>query len=185
MQGRVPQWLIIPAVLLLWLVISHPPQPEQPSPPYPHAEIIDRAADEFGVEAELVAAVIENESAFNKQRVSAEGAVGLMQVLPSTAEEAAAEMNMDEYTPERLFEPEMNIRLGTWYLSNLMKEFTGDTVAALAAYNAGPARVESWQNLPRWKEKEGIDRIPLMETRSYVMLVLTEYDRLKVAAAGR
>ena len=175
--------LIIMALLLFVIVVFHPPlppsEPEKETSPYPYCDHIEDNGKRFGLEPALIAAVIENESAFDKDRVSPEGAVGLMQILPSTAEQGAEEIGMNDFSKEQLFQPCVNITIGTWYLTQLLKQFSDDKVAALAAYNAGPARVKTWKNTSRWQQEEGIHRIPLMETRSYVKLVIEDLYKFR------
>lgn len=148
-------------------------------PPYPYAELIHREARRFGLDPALVAAVIDNESGFDPERRSPDGAVGLMQVMPATAALAAGELGDVDATADGLRDPATNVRVGCWYLARLQRRYGGDLVAALAAYNAGPERVDAWRSLPRWRERSGVDRIPVQETRSYVLLVLREYERYR------
>lgn len=107
--------------------------------------IIIQAAKRFGVDRDLIKAVIKAESDFNHKAVSRKGAQGLMQLMPGTADE------MDVDNP---FNAEENIFGGTRYLSLLLKRFKGDTSLALAAYNAGPEAVESNKRIPRIPETQ-------------------------------
>ena len=91
-------------------------------------------------------ALIRQESAFNPKAVSVANAHGLMQLLPSTARRMARGMNLPRPSTEGLHEPEVNIRLGMRYFSDLMKQFDGQTEKVLASYNAGEHRVESWMS---------------------------------------
>ncbi|MFO8060293.1 MAG: lytic transglycosylase domain-containing protein [Bacillota bacterium] len=169
--------LILAVVAATLLIVNLPRRESPPAPLYQYSDLIERWAGEYRVDPHLVAAVIENESAFDPQRLSPEGAVGLMQILPSTAEISAAAVGMSDFTADRLWDPSVNIRLGTHYLATLLEDFADDNVASLAAYNAGPGQVQKWQQTERWQRRSGVDRIPLMETRSYVLLVLEDYER--------
>ncbi|MEM1206282.1 MAG: lytic transglycosylase domain-containing protein [Acidobacteriota bacterium] len=120
----------------------------------PYGNSIRRVAEKHGLDGLLLAAVIEAESSFNPQATSSRGAVGLMQVLPSTAGES----------PERLYEPELNLEHGAQYLKGLLERFGGDLELALAAYNAGPSNVIRYDGIP-----------PFRETRRYVEKVLDLY----------
>ncbi|MDA8016162.1 MAG: lytic transglycosylase domain-containing protein [Thermoanaerobaculia bacterium] len=122
----------------------------------PFGDMIRRASSRYGVDSLLLAAVIEIESSFDPQAVSRRGAVGLMQVLPTTAGLAA----------EVLTEPAANIDRGAEYLQLLLKRFDGDLELALAAYNAGPTNVRRYGGVP-----------PFAETQTYVEKVLRLYVR--------
>lgn len=133
---------------------------------------VSAASEEFGVPVYLIYAVMKTESGFRKGAVSRKGAVGLMQVLPSTYEEIKAELGMVD---GNLADPSVNIRAGTYYLSKLYKIFS-DWRIALAAYNAGPGTVLKWLEA----DPELAD-IPYPETKRYVVLVnraYQEYTRL-------
>ncbi|MHB1342398.1 MAG: lytic transglycosylase domain-containing protein [Coriobacteriia bacterium] len=135
---------------------------------------IAEAASANDVDPYLVAAVINAESGFDASQVSDAGAVGLMQLLPSTAVEVAAEAAMNrEVDPETLRDPELNITLGTRHLSDLLTRYD-DTETALAAYNAGEGNVD------RWMSEQGGTTLTVAgfsETRAYVERVLSERDR--------
>ena len=121
----------------------------------PFGDTIRRTAQDHGVDALLVAAIIEAESSFDPCAISSRGAVGLMQVMPATA---------GSKTLETLTEPELNISLGTGYLRHLLDLYGGDLELALAAYNAGPANVRRYGGVP-----------PFRETQRYVERVLGIY----------
>jgi len=106
-----------------------------------------------------VAAIVEAESGFNPGRVSPRGAVGLMQVLPSTAGGLGAAGDKD------LHDPRVNLDVGSRYLGRLIEDYSGDLELVLAAYNAGPGAVERYRGVP-----------PYPETQEYVRRVLTLYD---------
>jgi len=98
----------------------------------------------------------------------------LMQVLPSTASQIVQRIKVRPYSESLLFDPEMNLRLGTWYLSGLLEEFGGKETSALAAYNAGPHVVRQWMaKIPAAREDEFVENIPYAETRNYVIRVLS------------
>lgn len=118
--------------------------------------IIQQASDQFGIDPHLIRAVIKAESGFDHQAVSSKGAQGLMQLMPGTAGD------MEVANP---FDPEENIFGGTRYLSLLLKRFNNDKVLALAAYNAGPDAVESYNGVP-----------PFPETREFVRRVMRYYE---------
>jgi len=120
-----------------------------------------------------VAAVIYAESRFDAGARSSHGAVGLMQVLPETAGQIARETGGVAFVPEDLADPEVNVRYGTYYLRTVLDQFTGDTVAAIAAYNAGAGVVQEWVDEAHAAGHDlRIPDIPFPETRAYVRSVL-------------
>jgi len=135
---------------------------------------INQYARKGNLDPALLSAVILEESRFNPQAISPAGARGLMQVLPSTASQIVQRMKVDGYSEPLLFDPEMNLRLGSWYLSSLLEEFKGKEILALAAYNAGPHVVREWlAKKPAAPEDEFVENIPYAETRNYVIRVLS------------
>ena len=121
----------------------------------PYGESIRRAAERHGIDGLLLASMVEVESAFNPQAVSYRGAVGLMQLMPTTA---------TSLTAEELLDPELNVDRGARYLRRLLKRYDGDLELALAAYNAGPGNVRRYGGIP-----------PFQETQNYVQKVLSLY----------
>jgi soluble lytic murein transglycosylase len=134
--------------------------------PLRHEDVIRQQSDEKGVDAALIAAVIYSESKFSDQTSSA-GARGLMQITPEAANEIERLSGGTSFKIDDLSDPEINIRYGTFLLRELLDRFGGDEVAALAAYNAGPANAEEWGG----GELE-VGGIPFPETRAYVEEVL-------------
>lgn len=139
--------------------------------PLRYEAAIADAARENGVDPYLVAAVINAESGFRPHLVSQAGAVGLMQLLPSTAEEVARDAGLDPRSLD-LRDPETNIALGTRHLADLLRRYD-DTATALAAYNAGAGAVG------RWMAEEGTETLSKArypETAAYVERVLEERE---------
>jgi soluble lytic murein transglycosylase len=100
--------------------------------------------DSYSLDLYLVAAVIRSESRFDPHALSHAGAIGLMQIIPSTGEWIAAQIGEEGFTVEDLSDPGINIRFGSWYLRYLLDRF-GDMNVVLAAYNAGPSNAIHWQ----------------------------------------
>ncbi|WP_297966064.1 lytic transglycosylase domain-containing protein [uncultured Anaerovibrio sp.] len=141
--------------------------------PYHYRSIVQVCSAENNVNEFLVAAVIKSESNFKNNAVSTPGAIGLMQLMPDTAQWIAAEMKDGSYTVERLEAPEMNIYYGSWYLARLLRDFHGNKILALAAYNAGHGNVEEWMETYGWDYNfDDISAIPFRETEMYVKGVL-------------
>ena len=136
--------------------------------PVKYKEEILSASQEFSVKKELIASVINVESNFNANALSNAGAVGLMQIMPSTAKWLCGKLNED-YDEEKLIEPKYNIRLGTYYLKYLSERFS-DLKTALASYNAGPTLVSNWL-LEYSEDGVTLDEIPYSETMQYVKKV--------------
>jgi soluble lytic murein transglycosylase len=134
--------------------------------PLRHEDIIRQQAREKDVDAALIAAVIYAESKFD-DRTSSAGARGLMQITPQAAHDIERHSGGTTFELGDLADPEINIRYGTFLLRELLDRYDGDTVAALAAYNAGPTNAERWGG-----SELSIDGIPFPETRAYVEDVL-------------
>jgi soluble lytic murein transglycosylase len=136
-----------------------------------------RAAEQAGIHPHLLLAVAHTESHFDPEAFSPWEARGLMQFIPSTGAAVARAAGIEGFEPEDLYDPGVALRLGARHLRELLDRFGGDTVAAVAAYNAGAAAVEGW------RERCGsvdwdvfVESIPYRETRQYVKKVLTALD---------
>jgi soluble lytic murein transglycosylase len=140
--------------------------------PFPHREVIERESRRRGLDPFMVAGLIRQESMFNPVAVSPAGAVGLMQLMPATAAQLARGAGVSGYSQARLREPELNVRLGTIFLADLMRQHEGRAMDAFAAYNAGPARLNAWRRYPERADPELFaERIPFAETRDYVKIL--------------
>ncbi|MBS3873313.1 MAG: lytic transglycosylase domain-containing protein [Dethiobacter sp.] len=158
--------MVVMAVLIapsLWRIIY----------PWPYRDIVLRYAELHGLDPFLVAAVIRVESSFRSKAVSPKGARGLMQIIPTTGQWIASQVEVPDYSEDRLDNPETNIMMGTWYLRNLKEQFDGNLVVALAAYNGGRGNVKNWLKEGVWSgQVADIASIPFSETRHYVWRVL-------------
>jgi soluble lytic murein transglycosylase len=134
--------------------------------PLRYETIVRAHARNYRLDPALLAAVIETESKFDAKARSAAGAVGLMQLLPDTAQGIAERTGGAHFVPSDLLDPEINIRYGCWYLRHLLDKY-GDERTALAAYHAGQANVDRWR-------RQGLG-IQFAQTRYYVKKV----ERLK------
>jgi soluble lytic murein transglycosylase len=129
-----------------------------------------------GVDPFLVAAIIREESQYDWRAVSRVGAIGLMQIMPATANAVAQRHRLPGVAREDLFDQETNIQIGVRYVEQLLAQFSGNVVQTIAAYNAGPIVVESWATAYRGRsEDEFVELIPYQETRQYVKRVLRSY----------
>ena len=148
--------------------------------PLEYDYIVREYARVNGVRPSLVAAVVLAESKFKDNASSHRGASGLMQIMPETGEWIAEETGMIGFRPEMLNDVSTNLRMGTWYLAYLLREYDGNTVLALAAYNAGRGHVDEWMKEYGWdKNFSEIDSIPFSETREYVKVVMQNEEKYK------
>ncbi|MCM2277775.1 MAG: lytic transglycosylase domain-containing protein [Oligoflexia bacterium] len=137
---------------------------------YPRREVNTGAIQAAGLDELLVLSLIRQESAFNENARSRAGARGLMQIMPATAR------RIERIPARKLFEPDHNVRIGSKYFSALLQRYEGDTELALAAYNAGPLRVDQWlKRYPIENRLLFLDLIPFKETREYVSSIGRNY----------
>ena len=141
--------------------------------PLRHEDIIRQQAAEKGVPADLIAAVIYEESKFEDQTSSA-GARGLMQITPDTADTIENLSGGETFVYEDLADPDLNIRYGTFYLAYLLDKYDGDVIAALAAYNAGEGNADDWGGA-----NMKLSDIEFGETSDYVRDVLERRDQYR------
>jgi soluble lytic murein transglycosylase-like protein len=121
---------------------------EVPNPDQPYADLIQEAAEQYDLDAALIRAVMEIESAFDPLAVSPVGAMGLMQIMPALARDMGV---------KNPFDPRENVMAGAKYLSRLLEAHRGNVALTLASYNAGPGNVRRYKGIP-----------PFAETRNYV-----------------
>ncbi|HOG28155.1 MAG TPA: transglycosylase SLT domain-containing protein [Vicinamibacterales bacterium] len=152
--------------------------------PLDHWALLRRYAGLHKLDPYLVAALVAQESTFERDIVSPAKAIGLMQVLPTTGRQWAARLGIRGFSRQKLTVPEVNVRIGTAYLASLVARF-GSEHLALAAYNAGESRVARWlRERPGLPQDEFIDDIPFPETQNYVRRILgTAVDYRKLYAA--
>lgn len=138
--------------------------------PIKQTDVIEKHARTYGVEPNLIAAIVKTESDFVPDAQSAVGARGLMQLMPDTAKWAAEQLKLD-YSPDKLDDPDYNIKLGTFYISYLIQRYQNKDLA-IAAYNTGFSNVDKWlkEGTISW-ERESLKAIPFSETRDYVIKV--------------
>ncbi len=146
--------------------------------PLHYKEDVYEAAERYDLDPYLIFSIIRVESKFNPEAVSSRGALGLMQVMPTTGAWAATNVSQQPFYPGDLKDPNTNIHIGSWYLDYLITEFDGNKVAALASYNAGQGNVRKWINGSQWDGSlETVEDIPFSETKQYVEKVLLTYQR--------
>jgi len=145
--------------------------------PIKYEDNIFKYSERYNVDPCLVVAVIKAESNFDGNAVSHRGAYGLMQIMPDTAIWIADNMKLSDYKVEKLYDNEINIAMGCWYINNLNTEFNGDINLVLAAYNGGRGNVQKWLNDKQYSEDgKTLHNIPFGETDKYVKKVKTNYN---------
>jgi len=153
--------------------------------PRPFAAAVAELEARYALPSGLLYAVMRQESAFRPEVRSPVGAVGLMQLMPKTAERVADELGW-KHEPERLEQAPYNLELGAFYLSKLLNTFQRRVVLALAAYNAGPHAVARWLEGGRNLDADlWVARIPYRETRNYVQTVTANWARYQYLADGK
>lgn len=152
--------------------------------PRPYAATVERLEQRYELPPGLVYSVMRQESAFRPEARSQVGAVGLMQLMPNTAERAARELSL-EHASERLTQAEYNLELGAYYLGKLLGSLDQRAVLAVSSYNAGPHAVFSWlEGRKRLPLDLWAARIPYQETRNYVARVMSNWARYRYLAGG-
>lgn len=136
--------------------------------------------DGIKIEPELVYSVMREESGYRPQVVSVSGARGLLQLMPETAERVARDAQLEAFSVDDLFEPRINIQLGSDYLSSLLRRFDGRESAAIGGYNAGPHVVARWVSDTPGEDDVWVEDIPYDQTRAYVKRVLRSLHAYRV-----
>lgn len=141
--------------------------------PTTYSEYVEKYSKEYNLETSLVYSVIRTESHFLPDAVSPKNAMGLMQITEQTGRWGAEEIGIKNFTIERLFEPQINIQIGCWYLNKLTIQFQEPVETALAAYNAGSGNVSKWLKDERYSDDSvSLKDIPYGETKKYVKKIL-------------
>jgi soluble lytic murein transglycosylase len=141
--------------------------------PLPYRSELMEDAQRVGLDPYLVAGLIRQESEFNPEAVSRANAYGLTQVRAVTGKQFAARAGVSRYTTRALFQPAVNLKIGTQILRSMLDHNGGKLEETLAAYNAGPARAAEWIGWNHYREPaEFVETIPFTETRDYVQAVI-------------
>jgi soluble lytic murein transglycosylase len=152
--------------------------------PLDYWDLIHRQARAANLDPYLTAALVAQESTFQADVRSAANAWGLMQILPATGRRYASSLGLGRFTTSRLTDPNVNVRIGTAYFADLMRQF-GDPAFALAAYNAGENRIERWlAERPGVPRDEFIDDIPFPETQNYVKRIIGTAEDYRILYGG-
>ncbi len=155
--------------------------------PLPYRTALESNSRTRGLDPYIVAALVRQESEFNPKAISSARAYGLTQVLPSTGRQLSRRLGITRFSPSMLFEPEINLKLGTYYLKTLLDQQEGSWEQTLASYNAGKRHADEWATWATFRERsEYIETIPFTETRNYIQIVLRNahvYRRLYAPSA--
>lgn len=170
--------LLILAAILIIIIVNAVKLGVQTVYPRQYIDLVEENAEEFEIDKALLYAVIKTESGFDKNAVSSVGAMGLTQITPDTFQWLQTKTG-ESYEDEALFEPEISIYYGAYFLNMLLEEFD-NTETALAAYHAGRGRVNEWLADPRISP-DGVvlENIPYEDTAGYVKRVMKITERYK------
>lgn len=144
--------------------------------PLAYRNIIVKYSEKHEIDPYLVASIINVESKYDKFALSPKEAKGLMQISPQTGQWSSEILEIENYNGEDLFDPDLNIKMGTWYINRLFKEFNGNLDLVLAAYNAGSGNVNKWL-VDEEYSRDGVSlhKIPFKETEDYLVRVKNSY----------
>lgn len=171
LRRTVSALLAIAAVAAVGVHVANPDWYARLRHPLDYADTVTTQAALNHLPPDLLAAVIDQESGFDPDARSSQGAVGMMQVMPATARWIATQPGSPSMPPERLSEPEVNIAYGAWYLHYLIDKY-GDERIAIAAYNGGETNVARWAQTARAEGRRlELSEIPFSETRQFVSQV--------------
>lgn len=147
--------------------------------PLKYSEYVEKYAKEYKIDQYMVYAIIKAESNFNENAKSSSKAIGLMQIMEATALETANKMDLN-VKEEDLFDPDLNIRIGLKYFTDLLSKYNDNYYLAIIAYNAGIGNVDKWIEDGIIKEDASdIENVPFRETNNYVRKILRDYDIYK------
>lgn len=142
-----------------------------------YADAIEEYSKLYDVDFFLIAAMILEESRYNAEAISWAGAIGLMQIMPATGKELAQQLKIRRFRNSMLKEPDVNIRMGTKYISYLNSLFDSDPMLVIGAYNGGPGRMKRWVSSKNIKDiDEFVEKITIRETRLHIKKVINSYD---------
>ncbi|MBX3041081.1 MAG: transglycosylase SLT domain-containing protein, partial [Bdellovibrionaceae bacterium] len=165
--------------------------------PKTYSRFIESESKKNQIEPVLVRSLIRQESAFGLKAVSTSNALGLMQLIPPTAKEVAQELKLSVTIPDDLFRPEINVPMGSYYIAKMLRQYNGQVPLALAAYNAGPTRMNRWirarpetdqlraKTFDSWTDEIWYDELPWSETSFYVKAILRNVLMDRLTAEGR
>lgn len=164
--------------------------------PKDYSQWIEAEAKKYNLDPDLIRSLIRQESAFTLRAVSTSNALGLMQMIPPTAEEVSRKLKLRIQIPQDMYRPEVNIPMGTFYISDMLDQFSKNVPMALAAYNAGPHRLKQWmelrQNVTALRDNHSsspldeiwFDELPWTETSFYIKAILRNIIMYRLVDKG-
>lgn len=171
---------LLMAVLLIYIAMLNIPAFLKLLYPLEHKEAIIEYGQLHNIDPPLLAALIKTESNFEAYAESRKGAMGLMQITPSTGEWIAQTVGMKDFEDSMLFNPEINIMLGSWYLEHLAEYYNGSFELVFAAYNGGRGNVDKWLKDRSYSyDGKTLDVIPFAETENFVKKIKKNYNVYK------
>lgn len=160
--------ILVVLIVLVGIILGAKYVAKQYIFPYNYKDYVDKYSKENNLDPLFVLSVIKAESDFNPNATSNKKACGLMQITEETGKDIAKKMGINNFNTKDLYNPEINIKMGTWYLKDLYKEFK-DWDLVISAYNAGRGNVNKWLEDERYsKDGVNVTKIPFKETDSYV-----------------
>ena len=142
-----------------------------------YADAVEKYAKMYNVDTFLIAAMILEESRYNAEAISWAGAIGLMQIMPATGRELAQQLKIRRFRTSMLKQADINIRMGTKYISDLNSWFDGNPMLVIGAYNGGPGRMKRWVKSKNIKDIDlFVEKIGIRETRLHIKKVINSYD---------
>jgi len=168
------------AVLLIYAAMLNIPNFLKLIYPLEHKEAIIKYGQMHKIDPPLLAALIKTESNFKDYAESRKGAKGLMQITPSTGEWIAETTGLKGFEERMLFDPEINIKLGSWYVEHLTDYYNGSFELVFAAYNGGRGNVDKWlKDKSLSSDGKTLDEIPFSETENFVKKLRKNYNVYK------
>jgi len=147
--------------------------------PLKYTEYVEKYSKEYNIDSYMIYAILKAESNFDEKAKSNSNAIGLMQILESTAIETGNKINVT-ITEEQLYQAELNIQIGTKYFSELLDKYNNNYKMAIIAYNAGSGNVDKWIKEGIIKEDgTDLENVPFKETNNYVRKILRNYEIYK------
>ena len=172
-KRRRNSFFIIIILILISILVLNSETFQKLNYPIKYREQVLKYSMESSIDPFLIFALIKAESGFNTNATSHKNARGLMQLMDATAKEIAGKIELEDFSEQDLYDPDVNIQIGCWHVSRLMKEFGKENLdLIIAAYNGGSRNVKNWLNNTRYSsDGKSLDSIPFQETENFLKKV--------------